>query len=166
MDDPTCVFRCDAELVQALEAALGPPIDSYLMGWQVWLEPVAVGEREIELEFRLHPPGGFEQPEGLSHHDLWDAVVQQLAAGHGELELGEERRRLDDVWVLLEVYPAHGEPVEPGELRAAAERALGRPATAAGRVDHARLGATWKRRGGFDLPTALLEELGVAGDGG
>lgn len=168
MDDPTCVFRCDAELVQALEATLGPPIDSYLMGWQVWLEPVEIAGREVELEFRLHPPGGFQQPEELSHHDLWDEVAQQLADGRGELELGDERRTLDEVWVLLEVYPAYGEPVTAQELREAAEEVVGRPATAAGRVDHARLGSRWKRHrsddgtgGDFDLPGALLEALGA-----
>lgn len=163
VDDTTCVFACDAELVEALEAALGPPIDSYLMGWQVWLEPVEIAGREIELEFRLHPPAGFQQPEGMSHHDLWDVVVQQIADGRDELDLGEERRTLDAVWVLLEVYPAYGDPVEPDALRRAAERVLVRPALASGRVDHDRLGATWKRRGGFDLPGALLEALGVEG---
>lgn len=165
MDDPTCVFRCDAELVQDLETALGPPIDSYLMGWQVWLEPVEIGGREVELEFRLHPPAGFEQPDGLSHHDLWDAVARGLADGQEVLELGEEHRTLDEVWVLLEVYPAYGEPITPDELREAAERIVGGPALASGRVDHGRLGSTWKRRGGFDLPHALLEALGVTSDG-
>lgn len=160
MDDPTCVFRCDAELVGSLEAAFGPPIDSYLMGWQVWVEPVDVEDREVELEFRLHPPVGFEQPEGLSHHELWDEVVRQLAEGRERLDLGDEERTLDEVWVLLEVYPAYGDPVTPQELRHSAELALGRTATAAGRVDHGRLGAMWKRqRNEFDLPGALLEAL-------
>lgn len=164
MDDPTCVFRCDRDLVLALEAALGPPIDSYLMGWQVWLEPVDVDGEEVRFEFRLHPPVGFEQPEGLSHHDLWDEVVHQLAAGRDELELGDETRRLDAVWVLLEVYPVRAEALTPERLRAAAERVLGRPALAAGRVDHDRLGATWKRlRNDFDLPGALLEALDASG---
>jgi hypothetical protein len=163
--DPTCVFEVDRDLVLALESAYGPPIDSYLNGWQVWLEPSELEDAEgepIVLEHRLHPPTGFRQPAGLSHHDLWDEVVTQLADGRDVLRLGEEERRLADVWRLLEVYPAHGDPVVPEELRAAAEGAIRRPAFAAGQVDHAGLGARWKRsKGAFDLPGALLDELGV-----
>lgn len=163
--DPTCVFDCDPGLVLALEAAFGPPIDSYLMGWQVWIEPAEVPGRAepVELEYRFHPPAGFTQPAGLSHHDLWDAVVTQLAVGVETLLLGEERRFLREVWVLLEVYPAFGEALSSSAVRAAAERALGRPATADGEVDHDRLGARWKRaKGAFDLPAALLAELGAS----
>lgn len=74
--DPTCVFGCDADLLQRLEGRFGPPIDSYLNGWQLWLQPMA-GRPEVELEYRLHPPAGFRQPEGLSHHDLWETVIDQ-----------------------------------------------------------------------------------------
>ncbi len=163
--DPTCVFAVDEGLIVALEAVYGPPIDSYLNGWQVWVEPVgppgADGE-PIELEHKLHTPEGFTQPDGLSHHDLWDEVVQQVADGARILELGTDRRRLHEVWTLLEVYPAFGAPISAEALRTAAEAALGRPALAAGTVDHAGLGARWKRtKGRFDLPGALLEQLGV-----
>jgi hypothetical protein len=163
--DPTCVFPVDADLIRALEAALGPPIDSYLNGWQVWIEPSdltgADGE-PVELEFRLHPPTGFEQPGGLSHHDLWDRVVEQLSEDAAPLRLGEEERALRDVWVILEVYPAFGEPVSVDDLRRSAEQILGTPALASGRVDHGRLGARWKRsKGRFDLVGALLDDLGV-----
>lgn len=171
-DDPTCVFRCDVGLLGALERALGPPIDSYLNGWQVWIQPLdeiadrlpeEAGTRvDVELEWRLHPPVGFAQPEGLSHHDLWDEVIRQVAAGAERLELGSETRVLEEVWVLLEVYPAFG-TLGVEELRSVAEAVVGREATAAGRVDHGRLGGRWKRtKGAFDLPGALLEELGVA----
>ncbi|MDP8961914.1 MAG: hypothetical protein M3N32_09900 [Actinomycetota bacterium] len=165
--DPTCLFRCDAELLLALEGALGPPIDSYLMGWQVWLEPTELPEHPtpVELEYRLHPPPHFRQPAGLSHHGLWDAVIGQVVAARKHLRLGEEERILDEVWRLLEVYPAFGEDPTPEALRHAAEAALGRPALAAGYVDHERLGARWKReKGTFDLPAALLAELGVEHD--
>lgn len=165
--DPTCLFRCDPGLLLALEESFGPPIDSYLMGWQVWIEPTPMPDlpTAVELEYRLHPPSHFRQPEGLSHHDLWDAVVEQVVAGRKRLRLGEEERSLDEVWRLLEVYPAYGEDLTPGALRDAAEAALGRPALAAGYVDHERLGARWKReKGTFDLPSALLAEFGVEQD--
>lgn len=159
----TCVFGCDAELVLELERRLGPPIDSYLNGWQVWLAP-SPHDPDLELEWRLHPPHGFSQPQGLDHHDLWDVVVEQLADGAHRLRLGDEERRLDEVWILLEVYAPFGDALTAAQLQEAAEEAIGRPATAAGRVDQRALGARWKRtKGDFDLPGALLEELGAGG---
>lgn len=165
------MFDVDRDLLERLEVGFGPPIDSYLNGWQVWIEPVetlgASPEEDVQLEYRLHPPAGFRQPVGISHHDLWDAVVEQLADGRVELRLGEETRRLDEVWVLLEVYPAFGEDVAPEALRGTVESVLGRPAIAAGRVDHDRLGSAWKRtKGTFDLPAALLEALRAPGRSG
>ena len=54
------------------------------------------------------------------------------------------------------------EPTLPEELREAVEGVLCRPALASGLVDHRRLGSRWKRaKGDFDLPGALLQELGV-----
>lgn len=159
--DPTCVFGCDAALVRTLDSVLGPPIDSYVFGWQVWLHPDAGG---ADLEYRLHPPAAFRMPVGVSHHDLWDLVVTQLAEGNAPLHLGSERRTLDSVWSVLEVYPAYGDPRTPEEVQAAAEATLGRSALAAGTVDHDRLGARWKDAPGrYDLPGALLAELGVGG---
>lgn len=214
---PSCIFEVDAALLLTLEGAVGPPLDSYLMGWQVWLVPVgeaagggsggasvgysggtpgggagarpeqgvgeadggveAVGGQPVELEFRLHPPAGFRQPEGLSHHDLWDETMQQLAdraaalaageAGQGALDrvplrLGREDRDVASLWELLEVFPAFGEDVSPEQVRTWAEGVTRRPALAAGYIDHERLGGTFKRLGTrFDLPGALREELGA-----
>lgn len=170
---PVAIFDVDADLVRRLEAVLGPPIDSYLMGWQVWLVPVhdlapdqAAGA-DVELEFRLHPPAGFEQPDGMSHHDLWNAVLAQLTSprADGTLRLGTEQRPLDHVWTLLEVYPAFGEEVTPALVRGWAETLVGRPARGAGVIDHDRLGGRWKRRGpAFDLPAALRDEIGASPD--
>ena len=156
--DPTCVFHCDAQLVLALEAAFGPPVDSYVLGWQVWLQPAATG---VELEYRLHPPADYRTPAGISHHDVWEAVVSQLADGVDRLRLGTEERELREVWTLLETYPAFGDALTPDEVRRLAEEALGRPADAAGSVDHDLLNGRWARRpGGFDLVAALLEQVG------
>lgn len=159
---PVAVFAVDGALLQALEAAFGPPIDSYLRGWQVWIEPVA-DDPDLELEYRLHPPGGFTQPSGLDHHDLWDVVIEQVADGTtDELRLGDEVRPLGQVWSLLEVFPAFGDGVTAAQVRVHAEQALGVAALAHGDVDHERLGGAFKRRGPeFDLPAALREALGA-----
>lgn len=158
--DPTCLFRVDRELIEALDGRFGPPLDSYVMGWQVWLEPA--GDEDVVLEYRLHPPAGFSLPEDLHPEDLWDRVTGAIVREEDPPILGGEPRRLEEIWVLLEAYPAFGDPVEPEQVRAWAEEALGRPALVAGYVDHRRLGKRWERRPGrFDLPGALLEELGV-----
>lgn len=187
---PSCLFEVDETLLLGLEAAFGPPIDSYLRGWQVWLVPVgatgtvpggAAGTGRgagtghgagtpVELEYRLHPPPGFTQPDGLSHHDLWDETVGQLADAVARadeaavdglvLELGTERRDVASLWELLEVFPAFGEEVTPDQVRQWAEAALDRPALAAGYVEHDRLGGAFKRHGpSFDLPGALRAAL-------
>lgn len=158
-EDATCLFEVDRSLLETLDGTFGPPVDSYLTGWQVWLEPSPAG---LELEYRLHPPPGFRMPEGLHPEELWDEVQGRLAAGADLLALASGPVRLEEVWELLEVYPAHGDPVSPDDLRTWAEEALGRPALACGVVDHRRLGKQWERRPGrFDLPGALREALGV-----
>lgn len=166
---PTVIADVDRDVVLALERRLGPPIDSYLNGWQVWIEPMAADEGAPELECRLHPPVGFTQPRGLSHHDLWDEVVAQLADGAEHLRLGDEQRHLRDVWTLLEVFPAFGDDVTVTDLGSWAERELGVTALGSGQVDHARLGGRFRRRGhDFDLAGALRAALTAGGgpDGG
>lgn len=161
---PIAIFDVDLELLTRLESALGPPLDSYLMGWQVWLDEVEGGGagEEVELEYRLHPPAGFAQPSGLSHHDLWDEVIVQVADGVHPFTLGEETRDLASLWVLLEVFPAFGEDVTAEGVRHRAETRLRTEALAAGEVDHDRLGGAWKRKGHeADLPSALRAALGV-----
>lgn len=162
---PIAIFDVDRVLLERLEAAFGPPIDSYLMGWQVWLVEVDAPDApdELELEYRLHPPAGFSLPDGVSHHDLWDEVIAQAADGASDYRLGEETRELSSLWVLLEVYPAFGEDVSSAQVRGWAEAALGVAAVADGEVDHERLGGRFKRRGHrADVPSALREALGVS----
>lgn len=165
---PTCVYRVDAALVEALDARLGPPLDSYVRGWQVWLEDH--GPRDATLEWRLHPPAGFAMPRGVDPHDLFGEVLAGLADADDPdaeaLALGEERRPLAGVWEVLEVFPTFGDPAEPAEIVAAAVSVLGRRADAAGQADHARLGDLFKGRAGdFSVGQALLAALDpVAGD--
>ncbi|MDP8969270.1 MAG: hypothetical protein M3N52_01935 [Actinomycetota bacterium] len=160
---PTCVYRVDPELIELLDACLGPPLDSYVRGWQVWLEPNGPGG--ATLEWRLHPPARFRMPSGVDPHDLFDDVLQALAdaddpAGDA-LTTGRERRTLGQIWEALEVFPAFGDPVGPGELVDAVSGVLrGRRPDAAGLVDHDRLGDLWKgRRGDFSVGRLLLERL-------
>lgn len=159
---PTCVYRVDADLVERLDVHLGPPLDSYVRGWQVWLEPNGPGG--ARLEWRLHPPARFQMPRGVNHHDLFDLVLQGLADGLADtLPLGNERRALPEVWEVLEIFPIDegAEVVDPGDLADAAAEALGgRRPDAAGRVDHDRLGDLFKgRRGDFSVGQALLAQL-------
>ena len=66
-------------LVLALDARLGPPVDSYLNGAQTWITDDGPGE--IGLEWRLHPVAGYRLPRGLSHYDLWEQVVARAVGG-------------------------------------------------------------------------------------
>lgn len=126
-----------------------------MFGWQVWLEPSPIG---VELEYRLHPSAGFDLPCGVHPEELWDEVITQ--AGRSEFLLAGERRRLDELWSLLEVYPAFGDEVSPDQVEEWAESALGRSPRASGYVDHGRLGKEWERHPGrFDLAGAILASL-------
>lgn len=155
----TCVYRVDADLVELLDRSLGPPLDSYVRGWQVWLEPN--GPAGETLEWRLHPPARFRMPVGVDPHDLFDAVLQEIPASSVHLALGEERRSLAEVWEVLEVFPAYGAEMAGDALVEAAAVALGgRRPDVAGRADHQRLGDLWKgKRGDFSVGSVLLDTL-------
>lgn len=156
---PTCAYRVDAPLIELLDARLGPPLDSYLRGWQVWLEPN--GPDGATLEWRLHPPAGFRMPRDVNPHDLFDVVLQGLAEPGEDFAAGGERRTLGDIWEALEVFPAYGDDLTPEGLVAAVTEALGgRRPDVAGHADHARLGDLWKgKRGDFSVGKVLLETL-------
>lgn len=152
---PTCAYRVDAALVEALDERLGPPLDSYVRGWQVWLEENGPGGERIE--WRLHPPARFRMPRGVNPHDLFDVALQAIA--DGDVALG-------DFWEVLEVFPADGDPMEPPEVARLATAVLGRPPDAAGWADHDRLGDLFKgRRGDFSVGQALLGQLAPWGEG-
>jgi hypothetical protein len=161
---PTCVWRVTPALIERLETQLGPPLDSYVRGWQVWLEPN--GPQGVTLEWRLHPPAGFAMPRGVDPHDLFDVVSQALAEAQdpaaGEaLALGHEARPLPAVWEVLEAFPAFDDDVELAALIGCVTRALdGWAPDVAGQADHARLGDLWKSaKGDFSVGQALLAQL-------
>lgn len=161
---PTTVWRITPALVGALDEQLGPPVDGYVNGSQVWLTDDGPGG--ATLEWRLHPVPAFRMPGGVHHDDLWDEVVTQLGDGvpADVLTLGAEQRPLDGLWAGLECFPAYGEEIEPAVLGGAARDHLGIAPDAVGLVDHERIGNRWEQtRGQESLVAMLLEELSTAG---
>src|SRR5262249_56902105 len=75
----TTVWRLSPELIDALDAQLGPPVDGYVNGTQTWLTDTGPGD--VTLEWRLHPVSGYRPPKGIGPYELWDEVTGQLAAG-------------------------------------------------------------------------------------
>lgn len=154
----TAVWTIAPDLVMALDARLGLPVDSYVNGSQTWL----VEHDDVALEYRLHPVAGFRTPAGLSHYDLWDTVVGALATGADPhaLRLGDETRPLTSLWDGLECFAPFGDDLEPQQLAARATEELGRPPDATGLVDHDAVGAAWEHaRGGVSIVALLLDEL-------
>jgi hypothetical protein len=157
---PTALWLVDAELVGALDACLGPPVDSYLNGSQTWLTPDGPGG--IELEWRLHPVAGYRTPGGLSHYDVWESVVGALAqdADPGSLHLGSTQVALTSLWEGLECFAAYGDEIEPATLAGAAGEVIGHAPDASGVVDHDAIGDAWERAGGsVSIVGLLLDQL-------
>jgi hypothetical protein len=156
----TAVWRVGAALILALDERLGLPVDSYVNGSQTWLADDGPGD--VTLEWRLHPVGSYRVPKGLSHYDVWEAVVGELSrdADPSDLVLGDDHRALDSLWEGLECFPAYGDDVEPANLARAATDALGIPPDLAGMVDHERIGEEWERsRGAVSVIDRLEEQL-------
>lgn len=157
---PTALWLVDAELVVAVDAHLGPPVDSYLNGSQTWLTPDGPGG--IELEWRLHPVAGYQTPGGLSHYDVWESVVAALAQGADPdaLSLGSAKLALTSLWEGLECFAAYGDEIEPATLAAAAGEVIGRAPDARGLADHDAIGDAWERAGGsVSIVGLLLDQL-------
>jgi hypothetical protein len=153
---PTALWLVDAGLIAALETHLGLPVDSYLNGSQTWLTPDGPGG--VELEWRLHPVGAYEIPGGLSHYDVWEAVVSAIAQGADPeaLPLGSDSVPLARLWDGLECFAAYGDEIEPAVLAAAAGEVIGRAPDAAGLADHDAIGDAWERTSGQVSIVALL----------
>jgi hypothetical protein len=156
----TAVWTISPELMLALDAQLGLPVDSYVNGSQTWL----VEGEPVTLEWRLHPVAAYRAPAGVSTYDLWEAVVGQLSA-HADphaLHLGDEVRPLTGLWDGLECYAAYGDDIEPQQLAAAATAQLSRPPDRFGLVDHEAIGDEWERTGrAVSIVALLLAQLEV-----
>jgi hypothetical protein len=153
----TTVWTISPELVLALDAQLGTPVDSYLNGSQTWL----VGDEdagEVVIEYRLHPVAGYVTPRSASHYDVWDAVVDQLTEQNdpAALRIGEEVKPLTGLWDGLEAYAAYGDDMEPVQLATLVTDTLQRPPDRSGLVDHEQIGDAWEKANGKVSIIALL----------
>lgn len=149
------MWRISPELVVALDGRFGPPVDAYVNGSQTWLRDDGPGGATVE--WRLHPVAGFERPDGIGTHDLFEVVA--LAIGTG----GVPPTPPEALWDGLEAFPAHpdeGQP-EPARLAEACTEALGIPPDASGMLDHDAIGDAWERAGGdLSIIAAALDQLG------
>ncbi len=154
----TAVWTIRPDLIVALDAQLGVPVDSYVNGSQTWFTESG----SAELEWRLHPVAGYRQPAGVATDELWDTVVDQLNGGAeaAQLPLGSEPRSLDGLWEGLECYVSHGPDLEPAVLATAAAEVLGLAPDASGMVDHEPIADAWERtRGAVSIIGLLFDQL-------
>ena len=153
----TTLWWVTPEIVDALDAHLGPPVDSYLNGSQTWFT-----SEEPILELRLHPVAGFRQPSGLSHYDLWERVVDELHAGRepDALVLGDDTAALSALWDGLECFPAYGDDLEPATVARRGAELLDRAPDVSGLVDHEQVADEWERtKGAVSIVKLLTTQL-------
>jgi hypothetical protein len=149
---PACVWRVTPELLFALDARFGEPVDSYVNGSQVWLRDDGPGE--ATLEWRLHPIAGYQKPRGVATHELLEMVIFALRSGD------EPPAPLDQLWDGLEAFPGFGDETEPALLAQACTTALGIAPDVFGVVDHQRIGDQWEASNGkTSVIAALFEQL-------
>lgn len=153
---PTSVWSISDELVVALDANFGPPVDSYVNGSQTWLREE--GPDEVVIEWRLHPVAGYRRPDGVDTYEVLSSVVDALAADGPTLPTGTARAA--DLWDGLEAFPAYGDEMEPAALVGLVTESLGLAPDAFGLVDHAVIGDAWERSGGaMSIIETLLAQL-------
>jgi hypothetical protein len=155
----TTVWTISSGIVAAIDEHLGIPVDSYVNGSQTWL--TGGDDDGTELEWRLHPVAAYRAPQGFSHYDLWEQVVDALAQGADPhaLKLGDETRPLTSLWDGLECYAPYDD-VEPVTLAQMATELLGVPPDRSGLVDHEAIGDAWEHSNGkVSIVALLLEQL-------
>ncbi len=150
----SCVWRITPDLVVALDARFGEPVDTYVNGSQVWIRED--GPTGALLEWRLHPVAGYRRPPGLVTEEVFSATALAVATGR------HPPAPPAALWDGLEAFGADAEDrLEPQPLAASASEALGIAPDAVGLVDHDAVGDAWERaRGGISIVAALLEQLG------
>ncbi len=149
---PCCLWRTTAEVLIGLDDRFGEPVDAYVNGSQVWLRDD--GPAGMTLEWRLHPAAGYRRPTGFGTYEIFAATALAAATG------ARLPAALDTLWDGLEVFPAHGDDIEPGPLAAAASDALGISPDVFGLVDHEPIAAEWERTGGrVSIVSDLLRQL-------
>jgi hypothetical protein len=154
---PACVWRISPELVVALDARFGEPVDAYVNGSQTWLRDD--GPAGEAIEWRLHPVAAYRRPEGVGTYEVFGAVALALGTGATPPAPPEE------LWEGLEAFPAYlaeGDDAtpEPATLAAACRDALGIAPDAAGIVDHEPIAAAWEAaEGDHSIVADLLAQL-------
>jgi len=154
---PSSGLAHHAELVSALDERLGPPVDGYVNGTQVWLTPDGPGE--TMLEWRLHPIAGYQAPAGVAADELWEAVIGALSSGASPdaLAIGGERRGLTTFWDGLECF--RRTPRSPSRLRSQELPAR----RSASRRTEPGLSTTAHRQGVGALPRTIVARRDAAG---
>lgn len=153
------MWRVTPELVAALDARFGEPVDAYVNGAQTWLRDD--GPNGETIEWRLHPVAGYRRPDGVGTYEVFGAVA--LAVGTGATPPAPPGQ----LWEGLEAFPAYvaegdGDAPEPAVLAAACTEALGIPPDASGVVDHEPIAAAWEAaEGRLSIVDDLLRQLGA-----
>jgi hypothetical protein len=147
------LWRCTPELVVALDTHLGEPTDTYVNGAQVWLRDD--GPRDITLEWRLHPVGGYQRPASTSTTNVFRRVVTAIVDS-------VDNPPGDPValWGGLEVFSAYDDALRADELRGCCVALLGIEPDAVGSVNHEPIGDAWEQTSGqFDIFIGLFDAL-------
>ena len=140
-----CVWPVTDQLVEALLERFGEPVDGYVNGSQVWLRDEPIGHATLAIEYRLHPIARFKQPAGQDHHTLFVDTLDRPAP-----------RELAILWDGLEAFSAYGDEIEPQQLSAVTDSALGITPELAGLVNHQQIGDEWQNTNGAVSITQLL----------
>ena len=150
----TALWSLTSALIVALDDTFGEPIDAYVNGSQVWLRPD--GPNGITIEYRLHPVGGYERPEGMRTDEVFSATALALATGDPSVV------PIEQLWEGLEAFVAFDDegPLTAQSLAALGEASLGIPAEASGMVDHEQIAVSWQNSGRrTSIVTALRTQL-------
>ena len=150
------MWRCTPTLIRALDERLGEPSDTYVNGSQVWLRDD--GPRDVTLEWRLHPVGGYVRPSATSTTNVFRRIATEI--GEPGSDPSAAIAFPESLWGGLEVFSAYEEPLEADELRLWCVALLGLEPDAVGSVDHDPIGDEWERTsGGSDIFSALIAQL-------
>ena len=156
---PACVWRISDELVVALDARFGEPVDAYVNGSQTWLRDD--GPSGETIEWRLHPVAGYQRPADVGTYEVFEAVALALSTG------ATPPAAAAHLWEGLEAFPAYvaegdGDAPEPVVLAQACTTALGIAPDASGVVDHEPIARMWEAaEGRASVLDALFEQLGA-----
>ena len=154
--ETVAVWRCSAGLILALDSQLGEPSDTYVNGSQVWLRDD--GPRDVTMELRLHPVGGYQRPPATSTTNVFRRIAAEVA------ESGTDPAKIiaapESLWGGLEVFSAYEEQLTVDELREWCVTLIGIEPDAVGCVDHDPIGDEWERTSGAsDIFSALMAQL-------